>query len=71
METRGLILPSFELKKALMYVTNTCKYEKDQIKNSWEKVATLFSHDKSMETFFRPQGQLTLQSVVISWPWPQ
>ena len=34
METRGLIWPNFELTKALMYVTNTCKYEKDWIKNS-------------------------------------
>ena len=43
METRGLIWQNFELTKALMYVTNTCKYEKDRIKNSWEKVAIPFS----------------------------
>ena len=34
METRGLIWPNLELNKALMYVTNICKYEKDRIKNS-------------------------------------
>ena len=66
METRGLIWPNLELTKALMYVTNSCKYEKYWIKNSWEKVATPFSHYKSMEIFSGAQGQLTLQSVVWS-----
>ena len=37
METSCLIWPNFELTKALMYVTNICKYEKDRIQNSWEK----------------------------------
>ena len=36
-----------------MYVIITCKYEKDQIKNSREKVDTLFSHYKPMGIFFR------------------
>ena len=49
-----------------MYVANTCKYEKGRIKNSWEKVATLFSYYKSTEIFSGAQGQLTLQSVVWS-----
>ena len=45
METRGLIWLNLELAKALMYVTNNCKYEKDRVKNSREKVATPFSHN--------------------------
>ena len=36
-----------------MYVIITCKYEKDQIKNSPEKVETSFSHYKPMGIFFR------------------
>ena len=47
-----------------MYVIITCKYEKDQIKNSREKVETLFSHYKPMEIFSDVQGQRTPQSVV-------
>ena len=65
-ETRGLIWSNFKLTKAFMYVTNTCKYEKDRIKNSWEKVATPFFHHKSTEIYSGAQGQLTLQSVVWS-----
>ena len=42
METSGLVWPNFELIQALMYVIITCKYEKDPIKNNWEKVATPF-----------------------------
>ena len=34
-----------------MYVNITCKYEKDLIKNSREKVETLFSHYKPMGIF--------------------
>ena len=44
----------------------TCKYEKDPIKNSREKVATLFSHYKSMGIFSDAKGQLTPQYVVES-----
>ena len=40
METSGWIWPNFELIQALMYVINTCKYEKDPIKNNREKVET-------------------------------
>ena len=61
-----LIWPNFELIKALMYFIVTCKYEKDLIKNSLEKVATPFSHYKSMGIFSDTQGQLTPQSVVGS-----
>ena len=42
METSGWIWPNFKLIQALMYVIITCKYEKDPIKNSREKVETLF-----------------------------
>ena len=34
-----------------MYVIITYKYEKDPIKNSWEKVETSFSHYKPMGIF--------------------
>ena len=46
-----------------MHVIITCKYEKDLIKNSREKVETLFSHYKPMdmkEIFSDVQGQLTV-----------
>ena len=36
-----------------MYVIITCKYEKDQIKNSREKVETSFSPLKAYGDFFR------------------
>ena len=42
METSGWIWPNFKLIQALMYVIITCKYEKDLIKNSQEKVETSF-----------------------------
>ena len=42
METSGWIWPNFGLIQALMYVIITCKYEKDPIKNSPEKVETSF-----------------------------
>ena len=42
MDTSGWIWPNFKLIQALMYVIITCKYEKDLIKNSREKVETLF-----------------------------
>ena len=43
METSGRIWPNFELIQALIHVHITCKYEKDQIKNSGENVMTSFS----------------------------
>ena len=42
METSGWIWPNFKLIQALMYVIITCKYEKDPIMNSREKVETSF-----------------------------
>ena len=38
----GPIKPKFELVRALMHVIFACKYEKDQMKNSREKVETPF-----------------------------
>ena len=66
-DVQGQLTPqSVELLQSLMHVIITCKYEKDRIKNSMEKVATPFFHYKSMETFSDAQGQLTPQSVVRS-----
>ena len=42
METNCQIWPNFILIQALMYVIISCKYEKDLIKNSREKVETSF-----------------------------
>ena len=42
METSDWIWPNFELIQALMYDIIACKYEKDPIKNSPEKVETSF-----------------------------
>ena len=42
MEISGWIWPNFNLIQDLMYVINTCKYGKDPIKNSREKVAISF-----------------------------
>ena len=36
-------MPNFEILRALMHVIITCKFEKDRMKNSQEKVATPFS----------------------------
>ena len=36
----GLIWPNFKLFRAFMHVIITCKYEKDRMKNSREKVTT-------------------------------
>ena len=66
METSGWIWPNFKLIQALMYVIITCKYEKDLIKNSREKVETSFFHYKPIGIFSDVQGQLTPQSVVQS-----
>ena len=53
METSGWIWQNFKLIQALMYVIITCKYKKDPIKNSREKVETLFSPLKAYRDFFR------------------
>ena len=39
----GPIRPKFKLVRALMHVIIACKYEKDRMKNSREKVETPFS----------------------------
>ena len=46
---RGQIWSYYELIQALMYVIDTCKYEKDSMKNSGEKVAHRFSQEKSIK----------------------
>ena len=53
METSVQILPNFKLIQALMYVIITCKCEKDQIKNSREKVETSFFPIQAYGDFFR------------------
>ena len=66
MESSSRIWTNFKLIQALMYVIVTCKYEMDPIKNHREKVATPFTHYKSMRIFSDAQGQLTPQAVVGS-----
>ena len=61
METMGWIWPNFTLIQALLYVIITCKYYKDPIKNSQEKVKTSFSNYKPMGILSDVQGQLTPQ----------
>ena len=53
METSGWIWPNFKLIQDLMYVIITCKYEKDSIKNSREKVETSFFPFYAYGDFFR------------------
>ena len=64
-ETSGWIWPNFKLILALMYFIITCKYEKDPIKNSREKVETSFFPLYPMGIFSDVPGQLTPQSVEI------
>ena len=47
-----------------MVVLVTCKNEEDPMKNKGTRVATTFSHYKSMGFFPDAQGQLTPQSEV-------
>ena len=47
-----------------MVVLVTCKNEEDPVKNKGARVATTFSHYKSMGIFPDAQGQLTPQSEV-------
>ena len=47
-----------------MVVLVTCKNEEDPMKNEGARVATTFSHYKSMGIFPDAQGQLTPQSEV-------
>ena len=53
METSDWIWPNFKLIQALMYVIITCKYEKDPIKNSREKVETSFFPLQAYGDFYR------------------
>ena len=56
---RGEIGPKSNRIQAFIYVLITCKYEKDQIKNSGENMMTLFSLILSLrEFFFNTQRQL-------------
>ena len=66
METSGWIWPNFKLIQALMYVIITCKYEKDQIKNSREIVEISFFPLSAYGDYSDAQGQLTPQSMVQS-----
>ena len=52
-ETSGWNWPNFKLIQALMYVIITCKYEKDPIKKSREKVETSFFPLYAYVDFFR------------------
>ena len=53
METSGRIWPNFKLIQALVYLIITCKYEKDPIKNSREKIETSFFPLYAYGDFFR------------------
>ena len=49
----GGIWPKFKLIQAFTHALDTCKNEKDLMKNEVTRVATTFSHYKSMVIFFR------------------
>ena len=53
METSGLIWPYFKFIQALMYFIITCKYKKDPIKNSREKLETSVFFTISLWGFFQ------------------
>ena len=55
METSGRIWPNFELIQAFMHDLIARKYEKDQMKNSGEKVMTSFLADFH-ETWYVASG---------------
>ena len=52
-ETSGWIWLNYKLIQALVYVIITCKYDKDPIKNSREKVETSFFPLLAYGDFFR------------------
>ena len=56
----------FELIQAFMHVLDTCKNEKDPIKNKDARAFTRFIQLKSMGIFPDAQWQVTLQSMVGS-----
>ena len=55
----GQIWSNFELLRAFMHVIVTCKYDKDRMKNSWEKVTSPFLAHLSQRLI----GEL------IGYPW--
>ena len=57
----GPIWPNFELVRDVMDVLITCKYEEDPIKNIGARVFTTL-----YVNFSDAQGQITLESVVVS-----
>ena len=61
----GGIWPKFELIQAFMHVLVTCKNEDDSIKNEGARV---FSHNKSMEIFYRRSR--AANSAVLGPIWP-
>ena len=63
----GLIWSNFKLIQVLMYGILTCKYEKDPIKNSREKVATPFPHYNYMTIFFKRSR--AAKSIVLGRNW--
>ena len=46
----GRIWPNFKLLRVLMHIIIICKYEKDRMKNSWEKVFAIITLSVAMET---------------------
>ena len=58
----GPIRPKFKLIRALMYIIIACKYEKDRIKNSREKVETPFSP-------LQPYGSFGRRRRTDAGPW--
>ena len=56
----GRIRSKFDLRRALMHVFTSCKYEKDQMKNNREK----------METPFFPIITLSVTMETSGWIWP-
>ena len=62
----GEIWPKFKLIQASIHVLDTCKNEENSMKNEVARVATHFSHYKSLGIFPDAQGQVTLQSLIVS-----
>ena len=67
MKTSSWIWPNFKLIQALMYVTVSCKYEMDPIKNNREKMATPFFPLQVYGDFFRRSR--AANSAVSGWIW--
>ena len=59
----GQIWPKFELVEDIIVVLRTCKNKEDPIKNEGARVFTTLYID-----FSDAQGQITLESVVVSSP---